>query len=335
MKTSATNKRIRELLTGIKDKTLVPRPEFQRRLVWTNRHKQEFIKTVLQEYPFPEIYVATGDVNPDTAEGTQMLVDGQQRISTLYQYFTGYPDIRLGDVPAYSSLQQEAKLAFLEYEVVVRDLGKKTIDEIKEVFTRINSTKYSLNAMEIHNARFDGAFKQFGEALASHEFFEQHGVFKTNDVKRMGDLVFCLTLVITILSTYFNRDDDLEEYLEKYNDEFPGADKTLQELGSVFYFVTSLQLDTSSRAWRKAELLNLLVEIYRQMVKDSITLDPVKVRSDLVDFYNRVNAAGSGGADSDEVTSYYKSAIQATNDRSNRITRGTVIGKVLRHGITF
>lgn len=87
-----------------------------------------------------------------------MLVDGQQRISTLYQYFTGSTDFRVGDIPAYSSLQQEAKLAVLEYEVVVRDLGKKTIDEIKEVFTRINSTKYSLNEMKIHNARFDGAF---------------------------------------------------------------------------------------------------------------------------------------------------------------------------------
>jgi Protein of unknown function DUF262 len=335
MKTSATNKRIRELLTGIKDQTIVPRPEFQRRLVWTNRHKQEFIKTVLQEYPFPEIYVATGDVNPDTAEGTQMLVDGQQRISTLYQYFTGSPDIRLGEVPAYSSLQQETKLAFLEYEVVVRDLGKKTIDEIKEVFTRINSTKYSLNAMEIHNARFDGAFKQFGEALAGHEFFERHGVFKSNDIKRMGDLVFCLALVITLLSTYFNRDDDLEEYLDKYNDEFPGAEKIQMELSAVFDFVTSLQLEVNSRAWRKAELLNLLAEVHRQMIKDSAALDPAKVRSDLVTLYDRVNAVGAGGTDVDEVTGYYKAAIQATNDRSNRITRGTVVGKVLKQGITF
>ncbi len=335
MKTSATNKRIRELLTGIKDQTLVPRPEFQRRLVWTNRHKQEFIKTVLQEYPFPEIYVATGDVNPDTAEGTQMLVDGQQRISTLYQYFTSSPDFRLGDVPAYSSLQQEVKLAFLEYEVVVRDLGKKTIDEIKEVFTRINSTKYSLNAMEIHNARFDGAFKQFGETLANHEFFEGNGVFKTNDIKRMGDLVFCLTLVITVMSTYFNRDDDLEEYLEKYNDEFPEAAKIQRELSVVFDFVTSLQLEGNSRAWRKAELLNLLVEIHRQMIKNSIALDPMKVRSDLDGLYSRVNAVGSGGSDSDEVTVYYKAAIQGTNDRSNRITRGNIIGKILKNGITF
>lgn len=335
MKTSATNKRIRELLTGIKDQTLVPRPEFQRRLVWTNRHKQEFIKTVLQEYPFPEIYVATGDVNPDTAEGSQMLVDGQQRISTLYQYFTGSPDFRLGDVPAYSSLQQDTKLAFLEYEVVVRDLGKKTIDEIKEVFTRINSTKYSLNAMEIHNARFDGAFKQFGEMLAGHEFFELNGVFKTNDVKRMGDLVFCLTLAITILSTYFNRDDDLEEYLEKYNDEFPGADRVFSELAATFQFVASLQLDATSRAWRKAELLNLLVEVHRQTTKESIILDSAKVREDLTKLYNRVNAVGNGATDSDEVTSYYKAAIQATNDRSNRITRGTVIGTVLKHGLVF
>ncbi|WP_297502664.1 DUF262 domain-containing protein [Ferrovum sp.] len=139
MKTGATNKRIRELFADIKNGTLVPRPfEFQQRLMWGKRGKQEFIRTVLQEYPFPEIYVATGDINTETGEGTQILVDGLQRISVLYQYFTDSPDLELGDVPAYNSLQQEAKLAFLEYQVVVRDFGKKTIEEIKELLDRIN-----------------------------------------------------------------------------------------------------------------------------------------------------------------------------------------------------
>ena len=72
MKTSATNRKLRLLLTGIQNGTLLPRPEFQRRLVWSNKHKLAFLKTVLEDYPFPEIYIAAGDVNSETGEGTEM-----------------------------------------------------------------------------------------------------------------------------------------------------------------------------------------------------------------------------------------------------------------------
>ena len=74
MKTTATNRRVRELLTGIRDGTLIPRPEFQRRLVWSNKDRVSFIETVIHGYPFPEIYVAAGDVDLDSGEATEMLV---------------------------------------------------------------------------------------------------------------------------------------------------------------------------------------------------------------------------------------------------------------------
>lgn len=335
MKTSATNRRIRLLLTAIKDDTLVPRPEFQRRLVWTNKHKQEFIKTVLMGYPFPEIYVAVGEVNPDTGEGIEMLVDGQQRITTLHQYFSGSDEIKLGDLRPYSKLTPDEKISFLEYEVVVRDLGRKSIEEIKEVFTRINSTKYSLNAMEIHNARFDGAFKRFCEELTQHSFFEENRVFKTNDIRRMGDMVFCLTTAISMMTTYFNRDDELEIFLEKYNDEFPEAEHLKAESEKIFKFINDCNFPQNSRSWRKAELLNLIVEIHRAKIKEGLDINPDKVGSDITKFFERVNLTGSGAEDCDEVTSYYKSAIQATNDRSNRIKRGQIISQIIREGLIF
>jgi len=293
MKTSATNRRIRVLLTAIKDGSLVPRPEFQRRLVWTDKHKQEFIRTVMMEYPFPEIYVAAGSVDPDSGEGQEMLVDGQQRLSTLFQYFSGSGDLKLGDIRPYSGLTNEEKIAFLEYEVVVRDLGKKSIEEIKEVFTRINSTKYSLNAMEIHNARYDGALKRFGEELTQNEFFEKNQVFKANDIRRMGDTLFCLTLAITVLTTYFNRDDAVEDFLEKYNDEFPDADRVKDEIEAVLRFVDACQFGPKSRAWRKAELLNLLVESHQALIKDHLDLNPEVVGRELSKFFDRVDRAGT------------------------------------------
>jgi hypothetical protein len=215
MKTTATNKRLRELLTAIGDGSLVPRPEFQRRLVWAMRHKNAFISTVLEGYPFPEIYMAAGEVDLSTGRGTLMLVDGQQRLTTLYDYFHGSAELRLSnEVVAYETLNDQAKLDFLEYEVVVRDLGKMPIEEIKEVFRRINSTSYSLNAMEIDNARYDGEFKRLAEDLSQLDFFDEHKLFSANEIRRMMDVRFVLSLMVTMLSTYFNRDEEISNYQE-------------------------------------------------------------------------------------------------------------------------
>jgi hypothetical protein len=334
MKTSGTNRRLRLLLSAIKDGSLIPRPDFQRRLVWTNKHKEEFIRTVLQQYPFPEIYIAAGDVDTETGKGTELLVDGQQRLTTLLQYFSGSSDLRLGTLCPYNGLSQDDKIQFLEYEVVVRDLGKKSIEDIKEVFKRINSTKYSLNAMEIHNARFDGALKQFAEKISKHSFFAKHRVFKTNDVRRMGDLVFVLTVIISLLTTYFNREDLIEEFLAKYNDVFTHSERVWEELLGVFRVIDGIGLDPSCRAWKKADLLNLIVEIHRYTVKEKYCPD-AEFSHRILRFYESVDdyrTSREGGAD---IYRYYDSVIQAANDRSNRIVRGEVIKKVLLSEIAF
>ena len=128
---------------------------------------------MLEGYPFPEIYIAAGEVDLSTGAGNLMLVDGQQRLTTLHDYFHGSTELRLKDILPYEKLSDPQKREFLEYEVVVRDLGVLDIDEIKEVFRRINSTQYSLNAMEIENARYDGDFKELADELARAEIFEE------------------------------------------------------------------------------------------------------------------------------------------------------------------
>jgi len=284
------------------------------------------------ELPFPEIYIAAGEVDPDSGEGTEMLVDGQQRMTTLYQYFTGSKDLTLKDIRSYQELSNDEKMNFLEYEVVVRDLGKKSIEEIKEVFTRINSTKYSLNAMEIHNARFDGEFKQFGEKVVDHQFFDDHRIFNTNDIRRMGDLLFCTTIIITIMSTYFNRDDDIEEYLRKYNDEFPESTEVYNELCKVFDFINLCNFNSKSRVWKKADLFTLIVELHRLIIKEQIDLQADDICSKLSTFYQMVD--NPDDKNHEFVKNYYKATIQATNDRSSRILRGSIIEKLLKNEFT-
>ncbi len=326
MKTSGTNIRLRKLLSSLKAKTLIPRPEFQRRLVWANKHKIAFIKTVLEGLPFPEIYIAAGDVNLESGEGNEVLVDGQQRVTTLYQYFVGSEDIKYENgLEPYVSLTPTEQENFLEYEVVIRDLGKLDIDTIKNIFQKINSTNYSLNAIEIHNARYDGEIKKFAELLSEHSFFEEHKVFTNNDIKRMRDIGFTLVIIITMLSTYFNLEDDFEDFLERFNDEFPPKEKLKKEIISLFDMINNLNFNEKSRVFKKTDLFTLIIELHRAKFKENKTIDNSKLELALKEFYQKVE-----NKDTDPVIQEYsKAVLQGTNNRSGRISRGKTIAGVI------
>ena len=116
---------------AIKREDLILQPEFQRKLVWNDKHKEAFIDTILNGFLFP-------------------VVDGQQRLSTIIDYIETSSFCK--KVCKYADLTAEEKKQFLNYNVVIRDLADANEATIKEIFRRINKTKYSLTAVEIHNA---------------------------------------------------------------------------------------------------------------------------------------------------------------------------------------
>lgn len=334
MKTTATNRTVRELLTAIRNGTLVPSHEFQRNLVWSNKHKSAFIETVLLGYPFPEVYIAAGEVDLDTGQGTEMLVDGQQRLMTLKQYVDGSEDLILsGGVIPFAELSDEQKKSFYNYPVVVRDLGQSSITEIKEILQRINSMKYSLNAMEINNARYDGEIKQFAEKLSQASFFAKHRVFSKTDGKSMNDVSFALSVIITVMLTYFNLEKEFESYLYHYNNEFEEKQRLEIEFQEVFQFIDECSLPENSRAWKKSDLFTLLVELYRALFRWKIDIKPVEVSKRLLRFYDLVDK--SDQIEHSRIQEYYKATIQGTNSRSNRIRRGEIIQDVINGEFEF
>ncbi len=330
MKTSAENRRVRQLLSGIQSGEITPRPDFQRNLVWSNKDKVAFLETVLLGYPFPEIYIAVGEVNLETAVGTEMLVDGQQRVTTLHQYFVASSALTLRDgMRPYSSLSPDEQRAFLNYEVAVRNLGIIGTEEIREVFRRINSTSYSLNAMEIHNARYRGPLKQCADDIAEDDFFDRHHMFSAQEIRRMRNSVYGLTIVICMLSTYFHREAELEAYLQRYNDEFPEDEDVRARFKRTRDFIAACNFPPHSRAWKKTDFLVLLVELDRLLNKEGRKLDAKVIGSAVELFYDRVGLEMVQPSGDDDLQTYFKTTVQATNDRTSRVNRGRVIRKVI------
>ena len=332
MKTAPTNKKVRELISMVKEGKLIPRPEFQRRLVWTHKDKDHFLDTILRGYPFPEIYLADGDVDLESGEGTQLLVDGLQRVSTIIEYFDASPNLRLLTVPPYRELEEDGKRSFLQYDVAVRDLGSVRRDEIVEVFRRINATKYSLLDIEVNNAIYAGELKQFADRLAADPFFIDNSVFNARDFKRMGDLRYALTLIITLLRGYFNRDDAFGELLDRYNDEFPLAGEIEARLRRCVDLITECGFDARNRIWKKADLFTVLVELDALAQSDVTLPQPSTLLETLSRFYDQIDSASVDSGDVPGI--YYKAAIQATNDKVNRLRRACIIGGILR-GLEF
>ncbi|TGL85752.1 DUF262 domain-containing protein [Leptospira congkakensis] len=325
MKTTSSNKKIRELIGMLKSGNLIPRPEFQRRLIWTSKDKNHFLDTVLKGYPFPEIYFADGEIDTETGNGTQLLVDGQQRISTLIQYFEDSPELKLQYIPPYKTLSEDDRKKFLNYDVSVRDLGLISKQEIIEVFKRINATKYSLEDIEINNAVYSGALKKFAENLSNHPIFLTHPIFSPLDYKRMGNLRFCLSIIATLLVGYYNRDDEFEKILSEYNDFFPDEEEINDRLEKVFSFIEECGFENSSRIWKKADFFTFTIELDKVLNLDKIKIEPIDCLNLIEGFFQTWLSTESKQL----YEIYSKATIQATNDKANRIRRSIIIGGIL------
>ena len=138
-----------------------------------------------------------------------------------------------------------------------------------------------------------------------------------------------MTLLITLMSGYFNRDDYLEKYLENYNEDFEQKDNLKNEFDAVANFILRCDFDSKCRVWKKADLFSLFVEVNRAIYKRKLDLKPEKIKKYLKDFYEKIENIPDPNDTSSYEGIYYKAALQATNDRGNRIKRGEIIQWVL------
>ena len=65
------------------------------------------------------------------------------------------------------------------------------------------------------------------------------------------------------------------------------------------------------------------------MFKRHIVLTPTIIANSLGHFYSLVDDAESHGGPETDPARYYRAALQATNDRSSRVTRGEIVRKLI------
>lgn len=328
---TADNEKLLDLYNDLRNGTLILRPSFQRNLVWNNTHKQRFIDTILQGLPFPEIYLADGDIDLETKKSTRIVVDGQQRLDTIFSYING--DLPTREIPLFKDLGGKKQTAFYDYKIVVRDLGRLEEDEIIEIFKRINSVSYALNAMEINNALYEGAYISTAQEIESSKEFEELDIFNLNQYARMKDTEYILLIMSTIEEGgYFTGNSEIERYIKLYNDEYKDSAKMKEDVIGMCKMILKLNLALDSIWWRKTSFFSLIVEMIK-LHREKINLGKLDLKTILEELEEQILNFKSADPEKNGYAKFYKYVFQGTSSRAGRIARGTVIENEIRKNI--
>ena len=144
-------------------------PPFQRNSIWPEQARIGLIDTVFRGMPIPEIFL--WQTKNKQHEKSYWTVDGQQRLTTIIDFINGKGDpkknpkfmiksiskSRLILSPelkekTYAELDDTQQSKIEKYEINVRIISEKvSIDEIEDLFTRLNTNVYETNDQELRN----------------------------------------------------------------------------------------------------------------------------------------------------------------------------------------
>ena len=159
------------------------RPEYQRRLRWTNKQKSLLIESLLLNVPIPPVFFFENDL------ASYEVMDGQQRLSAIKEFLSG--DFRLRGLTILSSLNGRgytklpprvrrsldrasvsAIVLLQESQGKIKKAGTNRHYELRRfVFERLNTGGKRLSAQEIRNAVYGGRFNDLIVELSRDNVF--------------------------------------------------------------------------------------------------------------------------------------------------------------------
>jgi hypothetical protein len=210
--------------------TLVISPKFQRRGVWGRPAQSYLIDTLLLSLPVPPIYIR---VTQDAKKGMiREIVDGQQRLSAVLSYVKDQFSLSKNiESPAvglrFSQLNQDQKDAILQYSFICEVFYGVDDSDILRIFSRLNTHSVKLNAQELRNGQFFGAFKRMCFALSFEhlEFWRLRKVFSEQAIARMQEVELTSELAIALIAGLQDKKKSIDTFYKRFDESFPENDR--------------------------------------------------------------------------------------------------------------
>lgn len=317
-------------------------PPYQRRSVWSDRYKSEFITTALLNYPCPAIFLFE-EIKPD-GRFFYKLVDGKQRITTLLDFVDGH--MAVGEsypVPQlrgkfFNDFEDSTKLKIWRYSFAVEFIDQENEAIIDDIFNRINKNVARLTHQELRNARFYGLFAKQVDRLTIYLDQKLPSGFpriapqskrQMKDVENVANLLlFCEQGEKSVSQI------DLDEAYSKREDEWEKEIQTSSEFTAVIDYISKIMSSDSeaifnSRLRNQADFYSLFGAIFELIVGENEP-SPEEARAKLKCWLLQLSAVDKSGEGDEDDLAYLTAARSASNDPTPRRTRINRIKAVLR-----
>ena len=232
--------KVNDFLSWQREGSLVLSPSFQRRPVWRPSAKSYLIDTVARGLPVPIIFLRER-INLTTQTTTREVVDGQQRLRTLFTFIDSgsLSDFNKNRDPfsvsiqhnrelagkQFSDLSDSTKRSILGYEFSTHVLPPDTEDrDVLMIFARLNSTGVQLNGQELRNAEYFGVFKStmYELALEQLDRWRSWRIFNEEQIARMNEVELTSDLVMTMIDGLTGKSQSkLNKLYRRFDAQFP------------------------------------------------------------------------------------------------------------------
>lgn len=345
--------KINDIYTKFNDEVWIVDRTYQRRKVWGIKDNIRLIETILLELVIPEIFIWDCDTDPLTGKTITHIVDGQQRINAIFEFiqdkFKLQKKYLLSDEIknlygglTFSELPNDIKKRIWKYEMSVVNLNSSfTIEEIRNMFYRLNLTDYSLNEQEKRNSK-DSEFGKAAELLADSDFWIKHKIFSPREIRRMGDVEYCSSILLLCREGIVDqtKQDVLDTIYEDFVDEYDDKDKDLEKVNNAMVLINDLiSPEAESFSSKKVQMFTLFSLAF-DFIDNTISLTE-EIKQLFLQFVKTYNSFKneydfSLPTPTDEerkafemIKKYKLASSEGVNKISNRMIRYEVLKKLL------
>lgn len=228
----------REIVSMYKEGDL-EKPELQRKYVWTKKEASKFIDSILLGLPVPSIFLAK------TKDDKRLIVDGYQRIMTVYDYMEGIFSgdnkvFKLSNTEdinsvwrgkAFKELTEELKRRIRTspiHAIVFEQKSPSNDTGMYQIFERINTGGRTLKPQEIRNCVYHGDFNRLLFELNKDQTWRMV-LNSENEDSRMADVELILRFFAFSDIISRNEINQNQIILSKFLNEYMGDFSTLCE----------------------------------------------------------------------------------------------------------
>ncbi len=258
-------------------------PDFQRKdRVWSKPRKSKLIESMLMGLPLPVFYFA------EKPNGDWIVVDGLQRITTIFDYMRG--DFELQDLEVleefngkkFSKLERTEQRKIREYPLTSHLIDMPTGNDniIVELFHRINTYGVKLSEQEIRSALNKGSSVKFLRYLAASFEFKTATQRKIKS-DRQKDMELCLSALSFMLQGYKTFEGQYGKYLSAAMKVMNSYELKLDDDNDVDSGGATLSLDKNPIFYQIAGKfllgLNIAIQVFGEYTFKKIPKSDLKI----------------------------------------------------------